>query len=84
MRHLLLLCLTLALPVHAADFLADRFKKADLDQNGLLSKKEAGKGLASCLTTFDALDANRDGHLSLEELRAGNQSEQQQAMSKKK
>lgn len=47
-----------------------RFKKADADGNGALSRAEAEKGMPRVVRHFDDLDANKDGQLSREELDA--------------
>ena len=47
-----------------------RFKSADRNGDGLLSKDEATAGLPRVAGNFDRLDANKDGQLSPEELAA--------------
>ena len=47
----------------------ERLKQADTDGNGLISKEEA-KALPRILKHFDEIDANHDGQLSPDELRA--------------
>ena len=49
---------------------ADRFKKADADGNGSLSRAQADKGMPRLARRFDGMDANKDGQLSQEELNA--------------
>jgi len=49
---------------------AEHFKKADADGNGLLSRAEAVKGTPRPARQFDAIDTNKDGQLSREELSA--------------
>ena len=49
---------------------AEHFKKADADGNGLLSRAEAEKGTPRPARQFDAIDTNKDGQLSREELSA--------------
>jgi len=48
----------------------ERFRKADTDNNGALSRDEAEKGNPRLARHFDAIDANKDGQLSREELDA--------------
>ncbi|MGB6056563.1 MAG: EF-hand domain-containing protein, partial [Burkholderiaceae bacterium] len=51
-----------------------RFKAADTDGDGALSKAEAqAAGMQKIVAHFDQLDANHDGKLTREELRAGMQ-----------
>ena len=49
---------------------AEHFKKADADGNGTLSRAEAEKGTPRLARQFDAIDTNKDGQLSREELAA--------------
>ena len=55
---------------------AERFRAADADRNGLISRAEAARGLPQVASRFDAIDANRDGSLSVDELRAYERSRQ--------
>ena len=48
----------------------ERFKKADADGNGVLSRAEAEKGMRRLVRHFDAIDANRDGQVTMDEIRA--------------
>ena len=48
----------------------EQFRKADADGNGMLSRAEAGKGAPRLAKHFDAIDANRDGQISPDEIRA--------------
>ena len=48
----------------------ERFKKADVDGDGALSRAEAEKGMPMLARDFDAIDANRDGKLTPDEIRA--------------
>ena len=50
--------------------LAEQFKQADADGNGMLSRADAEKSAPRLAGNFDAIDANRDGQLSPEEIRA--------------
>jgi hypothetical protein len=47
-----------------------RFKKADANGDGRLSRQEAQKGMPLVARDFDRIDANKDGMLTLEELEA--------------
>ena len=49
--------------------MVERLKQADADGNGSISRDEA-KALPRLAKHFDAIDANRDGQLSKEELHA--------------
>ncbi len=49
---------------------AERFKRADSDGNGTLSRAEAEKGAPRFAKHFDAIDANRDGQVSPAEIAA--------------
>lgn len=46
------------------------FKKADADGNGALSRAEVEKSLPRLAKKFDRIDANKDGQLSRDELKA--------------
>ena len=46
----------------------ERFRKADADGNGLLSRTEAGKGMPMLARHFDIIDTNKDGQVSRVEL----------------
>lgn len=50
--------------------LAERFRRADTDRNGALSRLEVEKSMPRLARRFDALDANRDGHVTMEEVLA--------------
>jgi hypothetical protein len=56
--------------------LEDRFKKADANGNGTLSKAEAEKGMPRLARHFDALDTNHDGQLTPDEIQAAVQKHQ--------
>jgi hypothetical protein len=48
----------------------ERFRKADADGNGVLSRAEAEKGMTRLARHFDTIDANRDGQVTMDEIRA--------------
>ena len=50
--------------------LAEQFRRADADRNGVLSRAEAERAAPMLAKQFDAIDANRDGQISPEEIRA--------------
>jgi Ca2+-binding EF-hand superfamily protein len=56
----------------------ERFKKADTNGDGALSKAEAEKGMPRLAKEFDAIDANKDGKLTQDEIRAYMQARMQQ------
>ena len=47
----------------------ERLKAADTDGNGMISRDEA-KALPRLLKNFDAIDANHDGQVTMEEMHA--------------
>ena len=47
---------------------AARFKRADTDGNGVISRAEAEKHMPRLARHFDRVDANRDGHITREEM----------------
>ena len=49
------------------------FKKADADGDGALSKAEAEKSMPRLAKDFDAIDTNKDGKLTQDEIRARRQ-----------
>ena len=49
---------------------AERFKHADSDGDGKISRAEAVKNAPRLAKKFDAIDANKDGQLTRDELRA--------------
>lgn len=57
---------------HRHGGMLERLKQADADGNGLISRDEA-KALPRLAKHFDEIDANHDGQLSSEELRAHHQ-----------
>lgn len=54
----------------------DRFKKADANGDGKLSKAEADAGMPRVGKNFDAIDANKDGFVTPDEIRAAMQKAQ--------
>lgn len=50
-----------------------RFRQADKNGDGFLSKEEAQSGMPGLARNFDRLDTNKDEQLSTEELQAGRQ-----------
>lgn len=50
--------------------MAERFKKADTDGNGVLSRAEAEKSMPRMVRHFDSIDANRDGQITMDEIMA--------------
>ena len=55
---------------HGKQRFEERFKKADTDGDGALSKAEAEKGMPRLAREFDAIDANKDGKVTQDELRS--------------
>lgn len=49
---------------------AERFKQADTDGDGSLSKVEAEKGMPRLARRFDAIDADKDGRVTRDEIEA--------------
>jgi len=47
-----------------------RFKVADTDKNGKLTKAEAKDGMPRIHVNFDRIDTNRDGFVTLAEIKA--------------
>jgi len=50
--------------------MAERFRKADADGNGALSRTEAEKSMRRMVRHFDTIDANRDGQITMDEVMA--------------
>src|SRR5688572_23631666 len=48
----------------------DRFKAADANKDGKLTREEAQKGMPVVARNFDQIDANKDGAVTLQELEA--------------
>ena len=66
----LLLAPAIALAATKNARLAEQFRRADADGNGMLSRAEAARAAPLLAKQFDAIDANRDGQISPEEIRA--------------
>ena len=47
-----------------------RFKRADADGNGMISRAEADKAMPRLARHFDRIDVNKDGQITLEEMAA--------------
>lgn len=47
-----------------------RFKRADANGDGRLSREEAQKGMPQVARDFERIDANKDGRVTLDELEA--------------
>lgn len=77
-----LLCQAVSTLATAADPARDRARssrqlaRADTDHNGVLSRSEAARGAPRLAAQFDAIDSNRDGQLSPQEIRAWSRSRQ--------
>lgn len=65
----LLLAPAIALAATKDARLAEQFRRADADGNGMLSRVEAERAAPLLAKPFDAIDANRDGQISPEEIR---------------
>ena len=50
--------------------MSERFSTADVDGNGALSRAEAEQSMRGLARRFDQVDANRDGHLTQDEILA--------------
>jgi len=48
----------------------ERFKRVDLDGNGMISREEAQQAMPRLARRFDLIDANRDGQISKDEIMA--------------
>ncbi len=53
---------------HSRHDMAQRFKQADSDGDGAVSRAEAEKALPHLAQRFDRVDANKDGRVTLEEV----------------
>ena len=54
----------------------DRFKAADTNKDGKLSKAEAQSGMPRVYTNFDKIDTDKDGYLTLDQVKAAMSSAQ--------
>jgi Ca2+-binding EF-hand superfamily protein len=61
--------LAFAAPDGRAGAMSDRLKQADSNADGMISREEA-KALPRVLQNFDAIDANKDGQVTADEMRA--------------
>ena len=61
----------------------EKFSKADTDRDGSLNREEAGKGSPGIAKNFEAIDANKDGKASKEEIKAYHQAKMQKMREKK-
>jgi hypothetical protein len=52
----------------------ERFKRADANKDGRLTREEANKGMPVVSRNFDQIDANKDGAVTLEEIAAARKS----------
>lgn len=62
--------LVLAAPSGSGNRARERLGKADADRNGLLSRAEVERGLPELIVHFRRIDADADGGISADELRA--------------
>jgi Ca2+-binding EF-hand superfamily protein len=71
---LLIAALLLPTALHAqsanAAMAETRFKAADADKNGKLTKAEAKAGMPRIHAKFDRIDTNKDGFVTLAEIKA--------------
>lgn len=52
----------------------ERFKRADANKDGRLTREEARKGMPVVSRNFDQIDANKDGVVTMEEIDAARKS----------
>ncbi len=64
---------------HQAKF-DERFKKADADGNGAISRAEADKAMPRLARHFERIDANKDGQITREEMAAARKAHFEQRM----
>lgn len=50
--------------------MVERFRNADKNADGQISKEEAQSGMPMLAQRFDEIDTNKDGKIDLDELRA--------------
>ena len=61
----------------------ERFKKADADGNGAISRAEAEKSMPRLVRRFDSIDANKDGQVTREEFAAARKAHFEQRKGRK-
>lgn len=62
----------------------ERFKRADANKDGRLTREEAQKGMPVVSRNFDQIDANKDGVVTMEEIEAARKARAGAAKSKGK
>ena len=60
----------------------ERFKRADANNDGKLTREEARKGMPGVARNFDQIDTNKDGFLSPDELKAARMAHRAAAVGK--
>ena len=62
----------------------ERFRAADANKDGRLTREEAQKGMPMVSRNFDRIDANKDGVVTLQEIEAARKAHEAQRMEKGK